>query len=286
MRFLPGICLFLVTSTIHSEEAKPAVKGVVFTEDFESGNLKKWDDYDGNPEPLTKVIEQAGPKGQAGNHVVRLRVAPGERGSTDLVKILDRSYDRLYARWYIYYEPGFNFSASNHGSGLNAGDRNYLGRSGHRPKGDDWFGSWIEHTTDTHRPSAYTYYRGMYQDCADPNGRCWGDIFPAKSKGYTAGKPHHQPRVQPPVLEAGRWYCIEMMLDGGKPTATGEDANGTLNFWVDGVEIGPWTDLWLRTTDELKLSILWLSLFHHDGKHSDEGILIDNVAISTERIGP
>jgi len=261
-------------------------KSVVFAEDFESGNLKKWNDYDGNPTPFNVLLEDPGPFDIKGNHVVRVRAPSGQRGGADLVKVLPQGYDRLYARWYFKYEPGFNFNARNHGSGLHAGSRNLLGRSDFRPTGDDWFSAWLEYSPETHRPQAYVYYRGMYQDCVDPNGRCWGDHFPGKSDGPFTAKPQHQVKVQPPVLEAGRWYCLEVMMDGGKPTPTEAGANGILDYWIDGVEIGPWNDLWLRTTADLKIDILWLNLFHHDGTHSDAGILFDHVVVATTYIGP
>jgi len=30
----------------------------------------------------------------------------------------------------------------------------------------------------------------------------------------------HRPGTLPPVLETGRWYAVEVMLDGGTPTAS------------------------------------------------------------------
>ena len=75
-----------------------------------------------------------------------------------------------------------------------------------------------------------------------------------------------------------------MMIDAGTPTSSAVGANGQLNFWIDGVEYGPWTDLWLRTTSALKLNIFWLNIFHHEA-HSVEGIMQDNAVVSTQRIG-
>ncbi len=257
----------------------------IFCSCFEEGNLDVWDDYDGNPPETNLLMEEPGPLNQTGNHVVRLRVPPG-RGVADLVKVLPGSYDRLYARWYVKWEPGYDFNAKSHGSGLFAGDRNLMGRSGYRPDGTDWFISTLEARHTTHRMAAYTYYRGMYQDCADPEGACWGDDFPCtEDEGEVyCEKPQHRETVLPPVLAADRWYCIEMMLDAGTPVDRDEDADGILNWWIDGVAMGPWNDLWFRTTADLKLSILWLSLFHHED-HSVEGMMIDNVVVSTSRIG-
>jgi len=257
----------------------------VFCNCFEDGNLEIWDDYDGNPPETNLLMADPGPLDQFGNHVLRLRAPPGG-GTADLVKELPDTYDRLYARWYVKWEEGYDFNARNHGSGLFAGERNLMGRSGYRPDGSDRFISLLDVGRTTHHMAAYTYYRGMYQDCVNPDGACWGDNFPCTvDEGEVfCEKPQHRETVMPPVMESGRWYCIEMMIDAGTPVDSDLDADGILNWWIDGIEIGPWTDLWFRTTPELKIRILWLSLFHH-GDHSLEGIMIDNVVVSTSRIG-
>ena len=258
---------------------------VVFCSDFEEGDLSIWDDYDGNPAETNALVEDEGPFALAGNHVGRLRV-PAGRGGADFVKVLPTTHDRLYARWYILYEEGFDFDAPNHGGGLHAGSRDFLGRSDFQPQGDDWFSSWVEYQTSDPRFIAYTYYRGMYMDCADPAGACWGDHFPCmidEGENYCE-QPQHRETVVPPAIEAGQWYCVEMMMDAGTPSTDGSVADGQLDVWVDGVEIGPWTDLWLRTSAELQLSMLWLSLFHHE-EHSVEGVMYDHVVVSTERVG-
>ena len=265
------------STTVDECSAKPPEW--VFCSGFEEGNKSSWDDYDGNPDSTNLLMPDPGPFNLADNHVMRLR-APLGPGGADLVKVLPGSYDRVYARWYIKYEPGFDFTAGNHGGGLHAGDRNLLGRSGYRPDGTNWFSAAIQHD----RFYAYTYYRGMYQDCADPNGSCWGDSFPCV---YDSGqsyckKPQH--RGAAPSLVADRWYCAEMMMDAGTPVTSDSLANGTLALWIDEQIVGSWNDLWLRTTPNLKLTTLWLNLFH-GGNHSVEGVLLDNVVVSTQRVG-
>ena len=74
------------------------------------------------------------------------------------------------------------------------------------------------------------------------------------------------------------------MMDGGAPTPGSEGADGVLNLWIDGVEYGPWNNLWMRTTPDLKITILWINLWFHSD-HSVEGIMVDEVVVSTERIG-
>ena len=255
----------------------------VFCHGFETGSFSVWDDFDGNPAPWNSLIKNPGPLSHSTNTVARFRVPAGRNG-TDLVKVLNGSHQKLYARWYQQWEPGYDFSADNHGGGLHAGARNLLGRSGNRPLGNDWFTAWLEPVNG--RLTLYAYYRGMYMDCSNPNGSCWGDRFPctADSGATYCTKPQHRPTVVPPQMVAGQWYCLEMMMDGGTPSSTQAGANGALNFWIDGVQYGPWTDLWMRTSSTVNIQILWLSLFHH-AEHSVEGILFDNVVVSDSPIG-
>lgn len=258
----------------------------VFCTGFEEGNLDQWDDYDGNPTVTNTLMQHPGPFGKAENHVIRLR-APEGRGGADLVKVLPETYDRLFLRYYVMWEPGYDFNAAGHGSGLHGGARSQLGaNAGHRPDGTDKFVATIEPHRFEHRVNIYAYYPGMYQDCADPDGSCWGDSFPClddNGSNYCTDS-NHRPNPLPPVMQTGRWYNIEMLLDSGTPSADGSDADGILNLWIDGVEYGPWNDMWFRSTPDLKISILYLRLWHH-GEHSVEGIMIDEVVVSTERIG-
>jgi hypothetical protein len=257
----------------------------VFCSSFEEGSKAIWDDYDGNPDTTNLLMADPGPFNLSGNHVMRFRVPPG-RGGADLVKVLASQHDKLYARWYIKWEKGYDFTAPNHGGGLHAGDRDYLGRSDYRPTGADWFSAWVEPLPDNRRLNLYVYYRGMYMDCADPQGSCWGDHFPCMvDQGQTyCTKPEHRPTVLPPQLEDDRWYCVELMVDAGPAASSAAQAAGVLDFWVDGQEIGPWTNLWFRSDASLQLGILWLNLFHHQ-EHSVEGVMYDNVVVSTSRVG-
>ena len=258
----------------------------VFCSGFEEGNFDLWDDYDGNPAETNLLVSDPGPFGREGNHVARLRAREGS-GGADLVKVLPASYDRIYARWYMKWEPGYDFDARNHGGGLHAGDRSLLGgTSGFQPDGTDKFSATLENYPEAHRLTYYSYNPAMHQDCVDPEGSCWGDAFPCLNDNgeVFCTIADHRPPPLPPVLESGRWYNIEMHMDGGTPTASAVGASGILNLWIDGVEYGPWTNLWYRSTPDLKLTILWLNLWFH-GEHSVEGIMLDEVVVSTQRIG-
>lgn len=270
-----------------NECANPPI-GTIFCEDFEGVNPKgNFNDYDGNPDTENQVITDSGPAGDAANKVIRLRAPAGQRGGADLVKVFSSTHDRLFARWYFQYEPGFNFGALNHGGGLAAGDRNFVGQSGNRPSGTDFAGFYVQYQENSRKPYAYSYYRGMYQDCSNPQGSCWGDSLACvyDTGGFYCIKPQHRPPIALPALQAGQWYCVEEMVDMGTPSATGTSANGRLSLWLNGQSIGDFPDLWIRTAASLKLQTLWLGLFHHDGTHSAVGELIDNAVVSTQRIG-
>ena len=158
--------------------------GTIFCEDFEGSNPKgHFDDYDGNLDTENQVVVQPGPGGDAANRVISLRVPGGQGGTSDLVKVLPQAYDKLYARWYLQYESGFNFAAPNHGSGLAAGNRDLVGVSGNRPKGNDFAGFYVQYQDSKAVPYAYSYYRGMYQDCPGA-GNCFGDSLPCVGKRF------------------------------------------------------------------------------------------------------
>jgi hypothetical protein len=272
-----------VSSAAVPPEASCSQSNTIFCSGFEEGNFSIWNDYDGNPAPWNTLPLERGPLNLADNHVALLRV-PAGRGITDVVKILPSQHDKLYMRWYQKWENGYDFSALNHGGGPHAGDRNLMGRSGNRPTGADWFSAWLE--PDRGRLNLYVYYRGMYQDCSNPSGSCWGDHFPCfldEGSNYCE-KPQHRERIMPPLMQTDRWYCLEVMVDAGTAVSTDAQANGSLNFWIDGTEYGPFTGLWFRTTSNLKLSHLSLGIFHH-GEHSVEGAMFDNLVVSKERVG-
>lgn len=280
---LPVFLTLMVMVLLSKAQNQEINSDIIFQTGFEEGNKSIWDDWDGNPDTENKIISDSGPFNTTGNHVIRLFVPSGKRGGSDLVKVLPSQHDSLYLRWYIKYENGFNFNAPNHGGGLVAGDRNYLGQSDNRPNGNDFASATIEYNTSLHTFQIYAYYRGMYQDCSNPQGACWGDHFPCTSddgKTYCK-KPEDREPPLPPVLTTNKWYCVDMKLKMGTASANGTIRNGEIALWVDGISYGKWNNLWMRTVNDLKITILWLSLFHHDETHSAAGILIDDVTVST-----
>ena len=274
----------------------------IFCSGFEEESLQAkmdvWDDGD-NFDPLVNSwIEDGGPFNLAGNYVHQLRVRldqgdPLGRGTADLVKYLPSHHDKLFARWYVQWENGYDMNARNHGSGLHGGDQYMLGVSGHIPDGSNYnyFASWVEMDTSMHRLYTYNYYPGQYQYDGQPDGSRWADALPCYYNDAICERAEHRDEnftSLPPVMETGRWYCVELMLDAGTPVSSEEQADGSQQLWVDGIATDRIEKLWYRyphNGDQIKINTLWLSLFHHDGNHTEYGILIDNVVVSKSRIG-
>lgn len=257
----------------------------VFCSGFEEGNKNIWDDWDGNPDSTNQLITDSGPFNLQNNTVMRIIAPSTSRGGADIIKVLPDSYDKLYMRWYMKWENGYDFSVMNHvGGGMGAGDRSRLGQSNYKPDGT-WFWSLMEVNRETQIFNAYTYSRGMYMDCAI-DGQCYGDLFPCtldEGSNYCT-KPEYREQVNQDIIISDKWYCIEKMIDSGTPTLNSTDANGVLDFWIDDKHVGPWEKIWFRTTPETKINTIWLNVFFH-GDHLPAGVQYDNLVVSTKRIG-
>jgi len=77
-----------------------------------------------------------------------------------------------------------------------------------------------------------------------------------------------------------------MMADAGTATTDPTKADGILDFWINGVEYGPFNKQWLRTCSDVLVNILWFSIYFHQGNPGTMGYMVDDVAISTTYIGP
>ena len=129
-------------------------------------------------------------------------------------------------------------------------------------------------------------HRSAGGQSGDPLGSCWGDHLPCMiGPNYCAKPSVRVPPLLPPVMQATRWHCLEVMHDGGTPTPTQTGASGEQDFWIDDVEYGPWTGLWHRTTaTAMNVNLLSVSSFYHN-VHADVGVRYDNVVVGTSRIG-
>ncbi|HOW73465.1 MAG TPA: hypothetical protein PKY77_22930 [Phycisphaerae bacterium] len=248
-------------------ERDPAV---LFADGFESGELRRWDDTDGNSPPAVRVVDVPGLV-HTGRKAVQLEVQPGKGVGADLVKLLSPGQDRVYARWYCRFAESFDQGNLMHFVQFWAmRERWQLGRSGEKPDGTDFFCTSLEPWRDWGRNPApgamgfYTYYPGMKPD---PSGPYYGNEF--------------RPKKPPVIIDRGRWYCMEMMVKANHP----EQADGEQVFWIDGKLKGRYTDIRWRTTEKLKINGLWLLLYIHNNKQVNR-VWFDDIVVATEYIGP
>jgi len=243
---------------------------VLFSEDFESGDLKQWDDLDGNKPPQVRLVSD-GELVHSGKIAAQLEAPLGKGAGADLTKLFASGHEVLFARWYCRFAEDFDQGNLMHFVGL-AGlrDRWQLGRSGEKPDGTDFFSTQLEPWRDWGRNPApdalgfYSYYPDMRPD---PSGPYDGNAF--------------RPTDSPVLLQRGRWYCLEMMVKANDP----DRADGEPAFWVDGALTGHYTGLRWRTTDALKLNCLWMLLYIHDNSQVNR-VWLDDVVVGSQYVGP
>jgi hypothetical protein len=253
------------------DECEAAASDRIFCSGFEEGNKAIWDDHDENPDDTNLLLADPGPFEHDGNHVMRMTASETE--GADLVKFLPSQHDRLYVRYYLRFEPGFDLTSGRAGAALHAGDSDtYLGNQG-RPSGDDYFTALV--TNDETLPVARVVYTGMYMNC-DSSG-CWFDQFPCDPDGTcNAGHEWSGPR---PAIEVDRWFCVELFVDGGTPG----QADGAVEIFVDSQPIGPFEALAMRTSEAIQIGTLWLTM--NAPQSAPGSVFYDNVVVSTSRVG-
>ena len=238
---------------------------VIFADGFESGGPILWDSQ-GEGTPTTDDTARV----HSGKRSLQIEVPPGKSSNGGMTKLFRPGYDKVFVRWYVMYAEDYNEGVGHHDGGLLAAlaNRWYLGRSGNKPMGNDFFQTWLQTSGFSgHRPPGqlffYTYYVDMTRD---PDGNYWGNTFQPKTDF---------------AMERGRWYCWEMMV---RMNTRGK-ADGEQAFWVDSKLIGDFKGLRLRAVEGLKLNAFMLGLYLHDNKQVNR-LWYDDVVIATSYIGP
>jgi len=179
--------------------------------------------------------------------------------------------DEVYARFYVKFAPDCDYL---HHFVTIGGQRNPPswpeGRAGLRPSGDERFTAGVEPFGYDGRyppPGAWNFYAYWCEMKISGDGRYWGNGL-------------QMPR--PVVAPRGKWQCVEVHL---KCNSAPDRRDGELALWLDGLlqaqikqgtPRGPWTGLgfkvldeggepfegflW-RTSNELKINLLWLMVY-------------------------
>jgi hypothetical protein len=274
---------------------------VIFVERFDEGSLdriiERWETATGRE---TMSLSDDFPAGSGDRTSLLVTHVGGEGTGGALYRRLMPGNTQLFARFYVKFDPD---AAPIHHFGTHLGGFNPptpwpQGGAGERPRGDARFTTGVEPFGKEWAWDFYSYWQAMR---VHGDGRYWGTPF-------LAG-------VEKPVVERGRWICVEMMVKLNDPVS---QSNGEQAFWIDGrlwragdqvvSHIGPgfprgrWTGGWWspqansdtsfegfrwRTSDELLLNYIWTYVYITAAPrgHTTK-VWFDNIVVARQYIGP
>jgi hypothetical protein len=256
---------------------------VLFADNFESGDMKKWD------QQRRAVMTEDKPN--AGRWCVQMPMERGKNTGADAIKWFMPGADAVYARFYVKFSPDYQYN--HHFVWLGANQRtnkwSAFGKAGRKPDGtyystgmEPWF-AWGKNPSPG-EVNLYTYYLDMEPDPKMP-GKYWGNGFfpPGPGKGKAA----NEHRVIPKLNE---WQCWEFMIQAN--TAP-DKADGKQAMWVDGKLVGEFAGIRWRNDLDLKVNCLWLEHYGYDEgdptkQHwkESQSVWFDDVVVARRYIGP
>ncbi|MCP5536358.1 MAG: hypothetical protein H7A51_09015 [Akkermansiaceae bacterium] len=254
--FILGLGLTL--ALIHSASAETARPKTIFTENFESAGW--WKSWKLKKSPRNcSLVSQA----HHGKQALRIRIEKGGHLGSSLdytfKKTLGKEPEKIYFRYYLYLGENWNYTGKMPGFGGTYNKAGWGGRPSDGTKG--WSARGSGHSVGNRfQMSSYCYH-------ADMKGQ-YGDSW--KWSG--------------PLLEKGRWYCIEQYCQMNTPGKK----DGILRAWVDGKQVFAKSDIRMRHNPSLKIEKIWFNIYY-GGKATAPTecfIYLDDIAISNQYIGP
>jgi predicted amidohydrolase len=256
---------------------------VLFSDNFESGDMKKWDQQRGR-------VVMTGDKPNSGAWCVQMPMERGKNHGGDAIKWFMPGADAVYARLYVKFSPDYQYN--HHFVWLGANQRtnkwSAFGKAGLKPNGtyystgmEPWF-AWGKNPPPG-EVNLYTYYLDMEQD--RKMNKYWGNGFfpPGPGKGTSAGAA----RVIPPL---NQWQCWEFMIQAN---TTPDKADGKQAMWVDGKLVGEFTGIRWRNDLDLKVNCFWLEHYGYDEGDptkqywkDSQSVWFDDVVVARRYIGP
>ena len=246
--------------------ADPAV---IFCDDFESGVFDQWE---AGYKPELHAIISDPAKAFAGERALEITYPEGGEGKW-LARWFMPGYERAFARLYIKFEEGYRCGVNCtkilafYGNRLDDHQSGF-GKAGIRPTGTDYFFAslvtlnWQRHP-DPGEIIFYSYFPDMAQA---PDGMFWGDF-----------SFQEEPRE---AVQTGRWYCLELELGANQP----DRRDGYQRMWINDAFKGETTGMRWRDTLDVRINAVQLT-FSASPVPITEHVWIDNVVVSTQRIG-
>jgi hypothetical protein len=272
MRFVLALALLTpLSAPISPAPVEAAPNILIFSEDFETGDLSKWDNVHTNRYAVTSNPARV----KDGNYALESTIPEGP-GWGEINKWFMPGYDEIYVRFDVMFEEGFqNLRGDGNGMHFASVSGNHInnkwsshGQAGIVPNGYDFFTTTVDpehpHGDDTLYPFMfYTYYPDM--SC------CYGNLFKQS-----------EPKVE---TIAGRWHELIIHVDAGTPG----ESDGRQRLWVDGqLQIDVSGIRW-RDTTNLRLNEFAI-VDYMPGSPKTQHIWFDNVLITTQfpgtNVGP
>jgi hypothetical protein len=256
---------------------------VLFADNFESGDLSKWDERRGQI-----VTTQATP--HRGDWCVAIPMERGKNEGGDAIRWFPPGDDTVYARFYVKFSE--NYQYNHHFVTLLANQRqnrwSAFGKAGLRPNGtyfssgmEPWF-AWGQNPPPG-EVNLYSYFLDMEPD--RKTGKYWGNAFfpPGPARGQAAS----DQRVIPP---RDQWQCWEFMIQAN---TSPDKSDGRQAMWVDGQLVGEFSGIRWRSDPELKVNCLWLQHYGFDPGDptkqfwpAAQSVWFDDVVVARRYIGP
>lgn len=261
-------------------ERDPAV---LFAENFESGDTRKWDD---RKMPVDAVADAP----LKGKYCVRMEMKRGENTGGDLKKWFMPGADTVYVRFYVKFSTNYQYCHHFVWLGANQATNRWsaFGKAGLKPDGtyystgmEPWF-AWGKNPPPG-EVNFYSYYIDMEPD--RKMNKYWGNSFfpPGPGKGQAAS-----PKRVIPAL--GRWQCWEFMIQANSAP---DKSDGRQAMWINGQLAGEFTGIRWRTDPDLKVNCLWLEHYGYDDSDptkeywgDNQTVWFDNIVVATRYIGP
>ena len=256
---------------------------VLFAEDFESGDLKKWDERKG---PVSVISDGA----YAGKHSVAMPMHRGKDEGGHLIKWFMPGADVVHVRFYVKFSA--DYTHHHHFVTLLANQQtnrwSAFGKAGLKPNGtyyssgmECWF-AWGKNPPpgELH---LYTYYLDMEPD--RKMNKYWGNSFfpPGPQQGQAAAETRVIPKL-------GQWPCWEFMIQANSAP---DKADGRQRMWLDGKLAGDFTGIRWRNDPDLKVNALWLQHYGYDSSDptkrfwkEQQTVWFDDVVVARRYVGP
>lgn len=249
---------------------------VIFSEDFEDGDIgARWDDVI-DPDKAVLSYSPTGDEAGLGKRCLRVRADLAKNTGGGLTKWFEPP-DTVFVRFYTRFEPGcdytHHFAGLRGNKGLTGADRwSGFGKAGIKPQGDEKFSTRIEPWGENGRwapPGRWNFYSYWHGMEPSGDGKYWGNSFGVPSA---------------PLIPHGKWICVEFMLRHNTPG----EPDGEQAFWIDGVLQGHWKGINWRKTAGLKANALNLESYVTDRwtKNPINIVSFDEVVVAGAYIGP